>query len=359
MDSLALYRDIYQNSRTLYGNEKYFKIEELVQSIYSEITVEPYNISNSTFLVASTNLLHFIKRIESFSLNQIDVYPYDARIIIKILLDKLENNTYSFTSDEYTEYRKLLFNDIQFRGDKQTELIEIRKLLTRIQVFLETKKTKEKPIKAEDLHVKKYKIVDNRPQPIKQETDDTKSKVDRLNTIDNVSQVSEPNVNNEKSVNVRDNRQHNIQDWHKHTGEIQSQLNEIQPLVSQALQGIMSFSNNITENYVLQFAKMQINLYNLICDNLTYHLSASKDSGNQDYINAVSNYIEFLDEIMDNLSAFGVEEITSNVGDKFDGRIHEVIENTEFSPKTSYVSESVRTGFKYKELIIQKEKIRI
>lgn len=130
-------------------------------------------------------------------------------------------------------------------------------------------------------------------------------------------------------------------------------------MVENVLKEMMNFSNELTENYVLQFAKMQIELFNLITDNLSYHSGAILKYDNQDYTNAVSNYQEFLDTIVDNLSAFGIEEISSREGTEFDGNIHEVVNNMNFLPRLSRVKDSVCSGFRYKNIIIQKEKIRV
>ena len=120
----------------------------------------------------------------------------------------------------------------------------------------------------------------------------------------------------------------------------------------------MGFSDKITEKYVLQFARMQIELYNLISDNYIYHKEVSEKSGNQDYINAVSNYEEFLYSLSDALAVFGVEEIVSYPGDAFDGKIHET-ESNGFSSRSAVIKKSIRTGYRYKDIIIQKEKVAV
>lgn len=153
------------------------------------------------------------------------------------------------------------------------------------------------------------------------------------------------------------NRNLNVHHWHEETAEMNRQLLEMQPMVGGLLNKMMSFSNDVTENYILRFAKMQIELFNLIADNYEYHKQALENSSDQDYANAVSNYMEFLDMIADNLSLFGIEEIKSDCGTGFDGSIHEVVGNMDFSPRSSMVAKSVRMGFRYKDVVIQKEKI--
>lgn len=149
-----------------------------------------------------------------------------------------------------------------------------------------------------------------------------------------------------------------IDKWHSEIEDISSTLKTIQPDVSKMLENIMGFSDKITEKYVLQFARMQIELYNFISDNYMYHKSASEQSGNQDYINAVSNYEEFLYSISDALAVFGIEEISSCPGDSFDGKIHEA-ESNDFSSRRAIIKKCIRSGYRYKDVIIQKEKVEI
>ena len=149
-----------------------------------------------------------------------------------------------------------------------------------------------------------------------------------------------------------------INKWHAEIDDISNTFKSIQPEVSKMLEIVMGFSDKITEKYILQFARMQIDLYNFISDNYIYHKKVSEHSQNQDYINAVSNYEEFLYSISDALAVFGVEEIVSYPGDAFDGKIHET-ESSDFSSRSAVIRKSIRSGYRYKDIIIQKEKVEI
>lgn len=151
----------------------------------------------------------------------------------------------------------------------------------------------------------------------------------------------------------------NIERWHREIEEANETLLGIKPVASELLKQVMSFSDNVTEQYVLQFARKQIELYELIADAKDYHEKVSKDSGNQDYINAVLNYGDFLLDIADGLAVFGVEEIVSEKGTAFDVRNHEAVTQKEFSPKNSTVLKSLRSGFRYKDIVLMKEKVQI
>lgn len=163
----------------------------------------------------------------------------------------------------------------------------------------------------------------------------------------------------DSKVNTRRKENKEIIDkWHSEIDDMNQTLKSIQPDVSKMLENIMGFSDKITEKYVLQFARMQIELYNFISDNYIYHKEMSEKSGNQDYINAVSNYEEFLYSLSDALAVFGVEEIVSYPGDAFDGKIHQV-QTDIFSSRSAVIKKSVRSGYRYKDVVIQKEKVEI
>lgn len=353
MNSLMMYRDVCQNHRYAYDKTKLIKIDEIVQYILSEIMVAPYDMNKSSFLKETAELIRMIKSAEMSFVKSAEVYPYDAYVIIKALREKIENDRFTAATMEYSEFAANIFRGMQFRGDQQAEMSEINRWLKEIQKIVDEKKAKE------DLRTSEKRTISTNGAE--------HAGLYRTGNGFETTQVGRPlmqtiedtGIGKNKSIENSNNCRLNVQEWHRHSQTIQTKLNEMQPMVSETLRTLMGFSNDITENYVLQFARMQINLYNLISDNLDYHLFESKKSGNQDYVNAVSNYQEFLDMIMDNVSAFGVEEISSRMGMRFDGNIHEVIGNADFSPRMSSVKESVRLGFKYKDIIIQKEKIRV
>ena len=63
--------------------------------------------------------------------------------------------------------------------------------------------------------------------------------------------------------------------------------------------------------------------------------------------------------IVDALADFGVEEISSGAGKSFDGKIHNVTNTKNFSPLRSVIKKSLRSGFRYGDLILQKEDVEV
>lgn len=65
-----------------------------------------------------------------------------------------------------------------------------------------------------------------------------------------------------------------------------------------------------------------------------------------------------MEMIADGLAAFGVEEVVSGPGTVFEGGIHET-DAVHFSSKEAVITKSIRSGFRYGELVLQKEKVLI
>lgn len=168
----------------------------------------------------------------------------------------------------------------------------------------------------------------------------------------NVSKITE--ATNDKTECTKCN----VEKWHEQINDLNKSLLLLQPDVSKILETLMKFTSSTTDSYVLQFAKQQIELYDLIFDNYCYHKGAIVDTDNKNYSNAIYNYEEFMQTIVENLAIFGIEEIVSEKGASVSGQIHDT-GNAMFSKRTAYVESSIRSGFRYKDIILQKEKISV
>lgn len=150
-----------------------------------------------------------------------------------------------------------------------------------------------------------------------------------------------------------------IEEWHKGQTELTERVRELQYPAQKLLEDFRSFSTTLTENYIVQFAKTQIELFNLITDNYAWHSSRAETSQSKDYYKAVDNYRSYLELIVDALADFGIEEILSDPKTRFDGKIHDVKNTKNFYPQTATIKKSLRSGFRYGELILQKEEVEV
>ena len=163
-----------------------------------------------------------------------------------------------------------------------------------------------------------------------------------------------------KRTKIRiDNNRASIRGWYQRQDNAVKHLMEMQPKIQELLNDFSSISNALFENYIRQFANGQIELFNLILSNYEYHKDIAEQSQNKDHLNAVENYKDYMEIIIDQLAIFGVEEIKSSAGTPFDGKIHEVVNTKSFSPRNSLIKKSVRSGFMYKETMLQREKVEI
>lgn len=156
----------------------------------------------------------------------------------------------------------------------------------------------------------------------------------------------------------KDNAQ-KISEWYGKQANLAQSVKALQMPAQKLLEDLRNFSNNLTNNYIVQFAACQIELFNLISENLNWHRSRAENSLNKDYCDAVENYTIYLDMIIDALANFGVDEISSAAGTHFDGKIHDVKNTKNFFPQTAKIKKSLRSGFRYNDLILQKEAVEV
>lgn len=127
----------------------------------------------------------------------------------------------------------------------------------------------------------------------------------------------------------------------------------------QLLENLRGFSERLIENYIVEFAIARIELYNLIWDNIRSHEQKATESQNPDYFAAVANCNSYLEMISDSLANFGVEEISTDIGAPFDGKLHEVKNTRNFSPRYATIKKSLRAGFKFGDRVLQKEEVEV
>ncbi len=376
--------------------QKLGAIDNLIKQIYKEIMKSSLKLDDSPFIVEVEKILEFVTLEQTISIP-------DAYAVIEGLAAYIKDSAFTVTTFDFEfplhlftdfipeencimNYIRRIDNCLKFLRTElpkiknicstpKSNLSEIEKVrtvqppnnliekrntsvTTETQTFQQPNNFAEKKRDSDTTEAQTYQqsnnLFEKRNTSATAETQvfqQLNAPIKRENTSDT---IEEQRLKNQEK-RIEQNRIH-VQLWHDEQAGISAKLIEMQPLVKQMLENLMSFSNNITDSYVLQLANMQIELFNQIFDAHIYHeknLSVCKD---KDYINAVLNYGNFMESIVDNLAVFGIEEIVSDSGTLFDGAIHAT--NTDsFSPKTAIIAKSVRPGFKYKDIIIQKEKV--
>lgn len=361
--SLSMYIEFRRNVRKKSAKARLENVDALVECISSEIMSPPYDLNKSSFIVETDKLLKTSKDDCYINVNKTQISTVDAYIVIKMLINHLENSNSSATnSPDANQYVDYLFTGAYFEGSQKNELNKISNWLGQIGQIVQNRQTKLK-LSSQNSESEPYKY-----SSLSEQSEEVIGGA--AYSVQPVAQMQELGANaqsgnktfrdTDDTIAIRaKNNATNIQKWHENISSITAQLQEIQPIASKVLKKLMSFSADITEGYVLQFARMQVELFNLISDNYDFHVQASNKSHNNNYINAVNNYSEFLDAIIDSLSVFGIEEIKSDVGTNFNGSIHEVVGDDGFSPSLALVKKSIRSGFRYKDIVIQKEKINV
>lgn len=361
-DSINLYRSYCGSGRIDSNKSRLEHVATLVDCIYDEIFTEPFALKNSSFIREAVELTKNIRLSEPNYCGNYGVSLWDAYYIVKELLQRIENDSYNVLCSQDTEYLMHMFQSCTFQGLRRTEIDKMYDRLKTIKKFADSANSeceKRKNAGAANLEFEKKKTDVANTEREKKKQADGEYQGSLTSRMDyELLATCQKELTNRIEIRTRSNKT-NIQNWHNSVDDFNRRLQELQPSVSSVLEKVMSFSNDLTENYILQFGRMNIDLYNLISDNYNYHVAVSEASGNKDYINAVLNYEEFQSLLVDNLAAFGIEEIVTFPGMPFERSIHEVVNNDSFSPRSAVVKKSLRSGFKYGDIVIQKERIQV
>ena len=403
MNSLTMYEEFCQNVQSEPLSTRLEHIDKLVKRVHMEITSEPYDVGCSTLFT----------EIRKASLKEkASVSAIDAYIITEILWNRMNDNDQPIESLKFV---KDMPGSILKKGARLNAMLlnpkmkETNSRLSEIQLTVESMRPAEQeeameepaapaPEEPEEEYAapapEEPEEEPAAPAPEEPEEEPTAPAPEEPEEEPAASAPEEPEEDlAAPETGATSDRAHtraaDIEKWHGTLRNAVDALSALHPVLSAVLERMnalaentdeayladclsdirskvgamllmtVSFADAFTEDCTLQFARMQVELYNLIADNYEYHGNAASRSADADYKNAASNYAEFLSVIADHLAVFGIETIQSEQGTPFSGTIHESISNGSFDPKTAVVQESLRAGFKYGDCIIQKEKIAL
>ena len=322
MSSLALYKDYFSGNKKKNFNpyEKAVLINEVVKNVFAELNAPPFAVDNSPLVAEIKKIIDDKTRWEGKTVAIIDAFAI-IRGIRRLFADK---NYSVLADDNIFFYREYFLKEVPIADEKEF-IASIEQDLNGALKFLAELKTQEPPsVKEEPPAPKKISAEKESPH-----------------------------------VNRRNESKQKILAWYSEQANLTQAIAELQTPAQKLLEDLRNFSQNLAENYIVQFAMTQIELFNLIADNFAWHAPRAETSQNRNYLDAVENYKVYLEMIIDALANFGIEEISSDAGDKFDGKIHDVKNKKDFYPPTATIKKSLRTGFRYGNLILQKEAVEV
>ncbi len=314
MDSLSLYESFCGNGPSVKKEEKYAQVDQMIACIYKEVFEPPFEMVRSPFLCKTADMLNRRKKKKTALAGERVLSVFDAYVILSGLREYIVNPSYRTITvqDHISEY--LFCRDIVWGRYEKSEK-QIALYMKKIQILAEEAKA-------------------------------------------SYGKTHKPGENSGLAEKNKEFQKEQIQKWHQKQEEMSESLRAMQPDVQSLLERFLTFQDTIKENYILQSARQQMELYNLMADAYVYHKEKTEKSENEDYRNAVENYKEYMEMIADGLAAFGVEEVVSGPGTVFEGGIHET-DAVHFSSKEAVITKSIRSGFRYGELVLQKEKVLI
>lgn len=413
MNSFTLYRT-YFNKRKIQRfspEDDQLQIKEVINAVFEELNSPPFELKNSPFIAETAKIIERIKNYSGQFWKDKPVAIIDASGVIGGVKNCFRIPNYDFLADAemISIYGKNFFDDAHYQCEPQF-IEQIKQDLNDIQSFLQAQSNMPEPenftVAVESpassvkilqspptappvsIPAKPSSLQDFRARPtaspaqspakpsglqdfgarstappaqspakssVMQDYEETtKAKIEFQKYI------AETEADRTKQLKMRrEGNTSKIKAWHKEQAQLMQSVKELQSPAQKLLENFMNFSNNLTENYIVQFAKTQIELFNLITDNYTWHASRAETSRNKDYYKAVDNYREYLDMIIDALADFGIEEISDERGTRFNGKLHDVKNTKNFYPQTATIKKNLRPGFRYGELILQKEEVEV
>ena len=338
MDSLTM----YLNLKEALNPEKKSLIEEVVHVCSSnqrskkgckEAKVLIFRIiheiieggtENSTFVMAVNN--------EYYSEENKEIREVDAWLLLNATIKLLSTDNYSVEEDKnFCEN----FLNLSKKSSVENFEQEIMQMINSLNDFYKSLVPLKRYVKFKEKLQNKSDL----------ETDDESKNILEC-------QECERTNYNEMRKKMQDKLR---EDWLTSQNEITKSLQVLQPDVTKILESIMSFTRNTDESFVLRLSDLLIGFYNSIYDCYEFHKKYTDLTEDENYKNAVENYCMYMDEITDIMSSFGVEEIYSNPGEEFDPHIHELCENVKLKRKKYVLKVHLKSGFRYKDNIIQKE----
>ena len=395
MNSLELYRQYLRESRRFTPDDKAFYLSEIVTGIVAELNAPPFEFNNSSFIAEALTIIknldasankYFPMHWQGKSITLVDAY-----FVIIAVKKSFDSDNYSMLDDaEIFDQREFFFVDSTYTYEKELikqmaqDLNDVRNILQKYRAQAEREQknfqaeVQPTPV-AEMLNLEPSAVAaqNKTASPILRQAQSTAPPVQipAKSTTKSVMedyaakttaqielQKHRADVEKERTEQLKlrlESNRKKISAWQEQQANLAQSLKNLQEPTQNLLEDLRNFSKKLTEDYVTKFAFTQIDLFNLIADNFNYHAPRAEKSQSDDYYNAVENYRGYLEIIIDALADFGIEEISSKSGTRFDGRIHEVKNTQNFSPRTATIRKSLRSGFKYGELVLQKEEVEL
>ena len=307
MSSFNLYRGyFFQNkAQKLNIEEKAARINEVVQTIFAELNNPPLALDNSPFIVETRQIIDYLKKFNantfynaSWKSRRIAIIDAFATIhgVKKSFFDK----NYNALSDADIVFCfEYLLADVELKNDDEKGFIaRIEQELNEIENFLRERQNHYRQVETEPKIIQTTIQPQSESQPALTKPETPQAMLINSSTINLAPPVKilakppEKNPMQElinktnaqielqkyiaaataertKQLEIRrkDNLQRNAA-WHEEQAKLAQSLKELQRPAQALLEDLRNFSKNLLENYVIQFASTQIELYNLIADNL-------------------------------------------------------------------------------------------
>lgn len=142
--------------------------------------------------------------------------------------------------------------------------------------------------------------------------------------------------------------------------QLQHGFSEVRSALLKANDMIKNLEDTVSESSIKKVSSQLLELFNLIADTKDSTVDLARKNNDQNLENTAYNMDVFLDMIIEYMSEYGIQSISSMPGDKFSPKYHTIgTGNQQFDPRIASIKVSKRTGFLWGEQVLQKERVEI
>lgn len=313
--------------------------------------------------------LNFVK-LENNSEKDLENLNCIFDLVIEELKEKKESRLFTLASGQLLDFFKISYDptNFQWTSKEQYQKLPLNHCRIIIHAVKERLNNKDCEKYLNSLLTDKYTEIDcgEISLKVKESNGQEDSNIEVIkeirNCLESIDQNLECNQSNEKeeytqktNVNNEQKRENYIQTFQQAkqmVEDINTSFAKMQEKIVELNRIFYSFGQSSI------FSELTM-LYDLINDIELSQIKALENGEAVDMKNNIENLSVFRSVMLNVFAAAGVDVIISEPGTLINGKIHEVLGNSDFDPRTTVIQKSLKAGFKLGETVLRKERVSV
>lgn len=313
--------------------------------------------------------LNFVK-LENNSEKDLENLNCIFDLIIEELKEKKESRLFTLASGQLLDLFKISYDPTSFQwtSKEQDQKLPLNHCLVIIHAVEERLNNKDCEKYLNSLLTDKYTEIDcgEISLKVKESNEQEDSNIEVIKEIRNclefIDQNLECNQSNEKEEYTQKTNVNNEQKIENYIQTFQQAKQMVEDInisfakVQKKIVELNRFFYSFGQSSIFSELTM---LYDLINDIELSQIKALENGETIDMKRNIENLSAFRSVMLNVFAAAGVDAIISEPGTLINGKIHEVLENSDFDPRTAVIEKSLRAGFKLGETVLRKERVSV